>query len=124
MPNTKHTPGPWRACRDGKCDCGYVYGPPVAEAGGETPVVAIVCGPTHLSCADLVPEREQQAANIRLIAAAPDLLEACELALKALTDSENASLTLGAYALVALAQEKLRAAISKAKGESVDASYS
>ena len=60
---SKHTPGPWEA--DGE---GYIFGPGtsmIAETRG--------WGDDSIN----------EVANARLIAAAPDLLEACKLALNA-----------------------------------------
>jgi hypothetical protein len=59
MSETKHTPGPWEPCRI--CgECGVVWGP------GHR----IVSRPSE--CSDV--QKEESAANARLIAAAPDLL--------------------------------------------------
>lgn len=57
----KHTPGPWRAMPDG-----YIQRDAVDPFGG-----AVVAHVRHSA-----PDR--QAANARLIAAAPDLLDMCE----------------------------------------------
>jgi hypothetical protein len=69
-----HTPGPWTLCNDG-CKCGLVFG-----GEGES-LVAEVVGPEY-RIDDLVlkPSKERQAANARLIAAAPELLEELEVA--------------------------------------------
>lgn len=53
----------------------------------------------------------EQTANMRLIAAAPDLLECCEAALVALTQKKTFPADIEA------AKTFLRAAIAKAKGE-------
>lgn len=67
-----HTQGPWRACKDGACACGQIWG-----ADHET-VVARAYGVADLEdfAADCVPARESQAANARLISASPALLAA------------------------------------------------
>lgn len=81
---TKHTPGPWFAGSSGR----------VYAKGGQN-LVASVIGASELP----IP-----AANARLIAAAPELLVACEDALNNLpVDGECAAL--------------IRAAVAKATGE-------
>lgn len=80
---TKHTPGPW-----------------VVGNVGE-----VVAGGTTL--ADVYGDEEQADVDAYLIAAAPDLLAACE-AIAATTWSKNTATVIG---------EQVRAAIAKAKGE-------
>lgn len=88
----KHTPGPWNHGEDG-----FVYSP---------------CGKYTLAdphYADLdIDERE---ANARLIAAAPELLAACEQALKVVDAHRRAS---GGDGDITAAL--IRSAIAKAKG--------
>ena len=82
---TKHTPGPWAI--DGE-------GTNAMVRGADLTIVAVrhrLTGPTH-------------EANARLIAAAPELLEALESILSDACDN-------GAY------WDKARAAIAKARGE-------
>lgn len=78
-----HTPGPWRACKDGSCSCGHVWSIPgdfpVCSALNEKNIAVAVA---HEHMAD-DPETiyqsitpEMCAANARLIAAAPALLDA------------------------------------------------
>lgn len=112
----KHTPGPWEACHDGKCKCRQVWSIPgdcpvfTANDKGEKVLVGLI---HHEWGDDLdliygeIPA-EQQEANARLIAAAPDLLEACKLVL------ENIAPKYSSYHICV---EKLRAAISKAEGK-------
>lgn len=73
MSNPQHTPGPWRACKDGRCSCGYIFGDNgevyVAQAIHESNV-------DQMGCPDPHPTRECGDANLRLIAAAPDMLAA------------------------------------------------
>jgi len=76
---SEHTPGPWCMEKQSKDACGTAIGEPIAVVGGEATdesvefVVGRACdfGPHG----DLATE-----ANARLIAAAPDLLEACKAA--------------------------------------------
>jgi hypothetical protein len=63
MTEAKHTPGPWQSCNyDGRC----------RVILGDDLRIAVVLG-----------DHDESAANARLIAAAPDLLEALELWLSA-----------------------------------------
>ena len=63
---TVHTPGPWHTKRDG-FSAVYVE----ARIGGGWVQEVAACGPTEKGS-------EQQEANARLIAAAPELLEALQ----------------------------------------------
>lgn len=95
----KHTPGPWAVNFPGSADI-------IADFGGNDISVATIDGPkdqTH----HLVHEEHQ--ANARLIAAAPELLEACKKALKDNRMQADSSLEVEAILL---------AAISKAEGRS------
>ena len=85
-----HTPGPWQQGR---------YGPESFEVQGEHRTLAIV-RPVFSDAVTL--------ANARLIAAAPELLAACERALafvESMPDNDNVGLA-----------DCLRAAIAKAEG--------
>jgi hypothetical protein len=78
QPAAKHTPGPWQVGTPGYGEPGYIY---CDNALGSA--VAITYGlPLALS----VFSRAEEEANARLIAAAPDLLEA----LKAVTPPHRA----------------------------------
>ncbi len=94
---TKHTPGPWRTKREG---FSTVYVEARIDGGLIQEVAA--CGPTEAGL-------EQQEANARLIAAAPELLEALRGIMKLDEDlcSEGAIEAL----------DKASAAIAKATGE-------
>lgn len=87
----KHTPGPWKACHDGKCKCKQVW-----SETADHPVAIVECG----KVGDDYPEvengkavmkqityweigEEVAEANAHLIAAAPDMLEALENLIKA-----------------------------------------
>jgi hypothetical protein len=96
----KHTPGPWTAFELGKEDGTWekwsiVHNGPLCYGGDacQGPIVS--------------------EANARLIAAAPELLEACEEALGPLQDAQNGLRS----SLAAKAFMKVKAAIAKAKGE-------
>lgn len=102
-----HTPGPWRHCRgsnpDG-CICGLVWSipedSPVAEAFGESDEAGVRHPP------------EVRAANARLMAAAPELLEACRTALALMEGMEE--FHDGAEGTDA--RRAIEAAIAKAEG--------
>lgn len=95
---TEHTPGPWREGRDW-----YIiengYGFAVGSAAS-----------VHIG-------KEQCRANARLMAAAPDLLEACRLALPVVEEvaATHAGSPMGAEAKVRA--NTIRAAIRKATGD-------
>ena len=111
---TKHTPGPWHCEQD--LDQDYTaIGEPIAIVGGEECVetVRFVVG----RFCDYGPHGEQQtAANARLIAAAPELLAACEAVVsdcrEVLEGRESMSMDL----IHAIVNGKARAAIAKATG--------
>ena len=76
---SKHTPGPWRIEQQNPNQCYTAIGKPIAVVGGEVTgeTVEFVIG----LCCDYGPHGvEQTTANAHLVASAPDLLEACELA--------------------------------------------
>ncbi len=102
----KHTPGPWKHNRG-----------PVSES------IYAPDGNGHLVAILYHGDADNQAANARLIAAAPDLLEALEELLQ--HKPAFRTMPLGApnsyarqeqYSHIA-AEDKARAAIAKAKGE-------
>jgi hypothetical protein len=111
---SEHTPGPWAEGRHGA----IVGGPDFEFARG--------AGRKQIAMACVVPEGVDgtQEGNARLIAAAPELLEACKEALQALealqggcTDHEDGTvdaLTVWCPEVT----EKLSAAIAKAEGQS------
>ena len=100
MKNNKHTPGPWKIFKGTRNDVLLTrverkdrFHGIVNEAN--LPLAEIILGSTD--------------ANARLIAAAPEMLEALEIAVKFFTDN---------YPKGELSwMEKLEAAIRKAKGE-------
>ena len=89
---TKHTPGPWAADGSGAIFVDKKQGEPIQTCGE----YAVRYG----------EGTEEALANAYLIAAAPDLLEACRAAL------EKCPFPVGA----ALAKEQLQKAIAKAEG--------
>jgi len=106
-----HTPGPWMACGDGTCRCKTVNSEehPVAhvvsgEWGDEHEGRMLVYGSV---------DEEFAEANARLIAAAPELLEACKAVYEHVGKGGDLDWHLREYGLA----EQLAAAITKAKGE-------
>lgn len=121
---SKHTPGEWRVRNNS------VGGPFVSSDSGTIADVR-TCGGIHVGG----PQHPETMANARLIAAAPDLLEACETFAEWLCREEkgfdhvanNRDTQEGEKVwrdwydenlrLCALAQEQARAAITRATGE-------
>lgn len=103
---TKHTPGPWtmhHCFNDGAEVCAIA---PVAWCGA-----ASTYGASSTQRIDAAEAR----ANARLIAAAPDLLEACEILTEAQRRADAGE--HGGFGCYVDAVDKARAAIAKAKGE-------
>lgn len=100
---SKHTPGPWRLA-----DCGKHR--PGDEAWKRCAHIATIDGPLPTTLA-----------NMQLKAAAPDLLEACTLALGIMEQTNRVNVPpMAKFITVDFAPEDvaaLRAAIAKAKGE-------
>lgn len=99
-----HTPAPWRA------SCGKAYTLVTRDSQGKddragSVLICRIAGPEESELRPFNADRWE--ADARLIAAAPDLLEACEAA-------EWNSLDLPEHVRI-----KLQAAIAKAKGETV-----
>jgi hypothetical protein len=97
-----HTPGPWRAIKNrnrgfqigGKCD-----------------------RPAHFAKVADVRVSEHTIADAQLIAAAPELLAACEALMEPMRRyREHGTWTVGDEKLLFAAHDAARAAISKAKG--------
>ena len=107
----KHTPGPWRITHNGS------YSPPRFEISGragdgrEYGFAEVSAWPLHAGEAE---------ANARLIAAAPDMLEALEAA-ERLIDEHHAWVTASGKAIgntvPGLTLFAVRTAIHKARGE-------
>jgi len=102
---SKHTPGPWKIGSEQTDGLGRYAQVQSSEEFGD--IVARVCVAHN---ANHTLNRSGRA-NARLIAAAPELLEALELILPYLTDGEDAGDEATALAPI------VRAAIAKAKGE-------
>ena len=108
---TQHSKAPWKACRYGECRCGFIW-----SADGQTHV-ASVHGPDALGedwyGSDIACNEETKQANARLIAAAPELLEALKVTVRML---EAAHRELGMYTAHDKRINAARAAIAKAEG--------
>ncbi|MDL5036810.1 hypothetical protein QRD40_10675 [Comamonas sp. Y6] len=104
MSEEMHTTGPWFKHREGFSTV-YVE----ARIGGGLIQEVAACGPTNQGS-------EQQEANARLIATAPELLEACKLGLKGLEAAAFDPLSQQRNAH-AYAAGVLRSAITKATGQ-------
>lgn len=98
--DSKYTPGPWRKIRHhGWLYCDQDHGLRMVQAGSRR--YSIITSPQST---------DEDEANFDLIAAAPDLLSACEWLLSALGDKSANEHTI-------YAKEQARVAIAKAKGE-------
>jgi hypothetical protein len=109
----KHTAGPWSiphfARQEVDCDCVYV----LAEGYcGSIADVSIDNGKRISEGGNDSPPLAEAQANARLIAAAPELLEALQALVKSLSDQDDEGLIEHAQQMVAA-----RAAIAKATGE-------
>jgi hypothetical protein len=104
---TKHTPGPWTVGQKG--DYG-TYNANVIYAGSEG-ICAVGQIPLHTKLEQISGEPRWQTglANARLIAAAPDLLEACKHLV--------AAIERGNVEMAEVAAESASAAIAKAEGK-------
>lgn len=87
----QHTPAPWSTSGTD------IWGPHRIPGDGYQELIAHVCN---------ISKKKEREMNAHLIASAPDLLEACELALLTFKNMK-----LNAHA------EKMKIAIAKAKGK-------
>ena len=104
-----YSPGPWKACRDGECSCGFIWSTPAdhpvakvesGEWGDDYPAVRIVPSEHSLTgtsfevtaymeqigYGQIDPEVAQQ--NARLIALSPEMFELLQLGLTLQTEKE------------------------------------
>ena len=105
MSESKHTPGPWFVFGNGHCvggPKGFIDGDPREQTAG----VAM--------CGMRLRTDDEAEANARLIAAAPDLLAACEMLIS--DPSEEWSQT-AFDRRVGAARDLALAAVKKAKGD-------
>lgn len=112
MKYTQHTPGPWS-----EYGCVIMSGLP--NAGGRAEYGSRYIGNTAPECPDDMPNREDLA-NARLIAAAPDMLDALEKIesdLTALLCERVLDSTLPEFYTVRDARNAAREAIAKATGQ-------
>lgn len=96
---SKHTPGPW-----------YAVGGVVEHPDDTVPDIC-VCDPKLFGMGHLPRSREEIIANARLIAAAPDLLDALQLSLEYWAHREQRYKNRSPVWV-----QEARAAIAKAKG--------
>jgi hypothetical protein len=97
--NAKHTPGPWRAEAEG-CLTSHSL-PVIVKSNGH--LVAQLC--------------DRNVANARLIAAAPELLEALQLCKRALYSGYMSETSENRSGIYSNAYEVADATIRKAKGD-------
>ena len=110
-----HTPGPWKAVTTYRCDLGYVSVQPVTADPVRDRPLLMASGAYHI--AQLYHSRDPlriklNEANARMMASAPDLLEA----LTAMLDAADryAGKPTESYLAVFKLRDKARAAIAKA----------
>jgi len=84
----KHTPGPWKVCRTisgEKEDLQFVG----TNSDGEKKYNVMIEAPAYFLCGVSGIGKEECLGNAQLIAAAPELLEACEYAYKLIAIARN-----------------------------------
>lgn len=72
MTDTRWTPGPWEACRNGECPCRMVWSKPYDMVVA----VAIAASDEKYTCGEGIVDKDMLRANSLLIAAAPELYDA------------------------------------------------
>lgn len=102
---TKFTPGPWEACRNGECPCRMVWNKPYDMVVA----VAIAASDEQYTCGAGIVDKDMLRANSLLIAAAPELYEALSRSLNWLSSYPGGNAS-GVY-------EQASAALKKARGE-------
>jgi hypothetical protein len=106
MSDTKHTPGPWH--KEDRRPSGWLIVPSNPDITG---TIAITSWTFRVS------DGHEWTGNPDLLAAAPDLLEACEACFEAWDNDGKGEPSEAAFAA---AIEMVRTAIAKAKGEADD----
>ncbi len=107
MNTAKHTPGPWRIEEGTTLVWGHCNSDDLSDRGMGYPIAEARITPIS-NWALGRPDADAGEANARLIAAAPDLMEACDFALTILEALGNGK---GDAAMAC------RAALAKARGE-------
>lgn len=120
MIETRFTPGPWEVCKSGACPCKQIWSIP-----GDFPVATgngVHVGAVHTHMAD-APDLiyaslsdDVRKANVALIAAAPDLYAALQVAKSHLLTHFGQFGLSGDEIYVAVGTE-IDAALAKARGE-------
>lgn len=116
---SKHTPGPWSVphmARDEvACNCAYVLAEPYM---GSICTISISDGKTISDFGNDCPPLDEARANARLIAAAPDLLEAMQAAIECgmvpVSSAKEGGAT--AHSQQVRVADQIRDAIAKATG--------
>jgi hypothetical protein len=103
---TKHTPAPWRTVDDAQGPCMVMH---PLERG----VCIASLTDAHKPSEGFIYEPQERIANARLIAAAPDMYDACDAALLLLTCTSKRLAESRKEELVTL----LRTALKKARDE-------
>lgn len=103
---TKHTPGPWRIEEGTTLVWGHCDADDLSNRGMGYPIAEARITPISLWAKG--PDADAGEANARLIAAAPDLMDACDFALCILEGMGNGK---------GDAANACRAALAKARGE-------
>lgn len=117
---TKHTPGPWTVAvnEDGTIETGRCFADQTTSVFSESgfgSVAAVIYKKSGILGDSKTLEEETFKANALLIAAAPELFEACRAIDVFFFDSEGEEMFLSAKQLQLL--EHVKTAIAKATGE-------
>lgn len=78
MKHPKHTPAPWRACKEGNCKCGIIW-----DTGKDIPIASIISSEDEVAQGrGLLASSEDYKANIKIVSAAPAMFQALVHVLK------------------------------------------
>jgi hypothetical protein len=102
MNEHKHTPGPWTvgvAGRYGTANANIIF-----SNGGEGSVATVYGLPMHTKLEEVDPKYAEGMANARLIAAAPEMLEALQVAAVALRSARYSEMPAYEIALAVIAK--------------------